>query len=49
MWQVYGRSSVTFHEMIELDIAYLEQQSLVQDLKLIALTMPVMLLSRGGA
>ena len=47
-WQVYGRSRVTFHDMVEMDIAYLEQQSLVQDLKLIALTLPVMLQGRGG-
>ena len=47
-WQVYGRSRVTFQEMVEMDIAYLQQQSLWQDLKLIALTVPVMLLGRGG-
>ena len=47
-WQVYGRSRVTFQEMIEMDIAYLHQQSIRQDLKLIALTVPVMLLGRGG-
>lgn len=48
-WQVYGRSRVTFHEMVEMDIAYLQQQSILQDLKLIALTVPVMLRGRGGA
>ena len=49
VWQVYGRSQVTFHEMVEMDIAYLQQQSLLQDLKLIILTIPVMVLGRGGA
>jgi len=48
-WQVYGRSRVTFNEMVEMDIAYLQQQSIWQDLKLIALTLPVMLQGRGGA
>jgi lipopolysaccharide/colanic/teichoic acid biosynthesis glycosyltransferase len=48
-WQVYGRSRVTFHEMVEMDIAYLQQQSIWQDLKLIVLTVPVMLQGRGGA
>ncbi len=48
-WQVYGRSRVTFNEMVEMDIAYLQLQSTWQDLKLIALTLPVMLLGRGGA
>lgn len=48
-WQVYGRSRVTFPEMVEMDINYLQQQSLAQDLKLIVLTVPVMLFARGGA
>jgi lipopolysaccharide/colanic/teichoic acid biosynthesis glycosyltransferase len=47
-WQVYGRSRVTFQEMVEMDIKYLDEQSLLQDLKLIALTLPVMLKGRGG-
>jgi lipopolysaccharide/colanic/teichoic acid biosynthesis glycosyltransferase len=48
-WQVYGRSRVPFKKMVEMDIEYLGQQSLAQDLKLIALTLPVMLQGRGGA
>ena len=48
-WQVYGRSRVPFKEMVEMDIEYLGQQSLLEDLKLIALTLPVMLKGRGGA
>jgi lipopolysaccharide/colanic/teichoic acid biosynthesis glycosyltransferase len=48
IWQVYGRSRVTFQEMVEMDIAYLHQQSIWQDMKLIALTVPVMLQGRGG-
>ena len=48
-WQVYGRSRVPFQTMVEMDIAYLQQQSLRQDLKLIALTIPVMINGSGGA
>lgn len=48
-WQVYGRSKVTFQNMIEMDIQYLEQQSLWEDIKLIVLTVPVMIFARGGA
>jgi lipopolysaccharide/colanic/teichoic acid biosynthesis glycosyltransferase len=48
-WQVYGRSRVTFQEMVELDIAYLQRQSLWEDIKLIFLTVPVMISGRGGA
>jgi lipopolysaccharide/colanic/teichoic acid biosynthesis glycosyltransferase len=48
IWQVYGRSQVPFHEMVEMDIYYLQQQSTWLDLKLIVLTIPVMLSGRGG-
>lgn len=48
-WQVYGRSRVTFQSMVEMDLEYLEKQSLWLDLKLIVLTVPVMILARGGA
>lgn len=48
-WQVYGRSRVTFQNMIEMDLDYLEHQSFWLDLKLIFLTVPVMILARGGA
>jgi lipopolysaccharide/colanic/teichoic acid biosynthesis glycosyltransferase len=48
-WQVYGRSRVPFQTMVEMDIAYLQQQSLRQDLKLIALTIPVIINGSGGA
>jgi lipopolysaccharide/colanic/teichoic acid biosynthesis glycosyltransferase len=47
-WQVYGRSRVPFQKMVEMDIEYLGEQSILQDLKLIALTLPVMLKGRGG-
>ena len=48
IWQVYGRSRVTFQEMVEMDITYLQQQSIWQDLKLIMLTVLVMLKGCGG-
>jgi lipopolysaccharide/colanic/teichoic acid biosynthesis glycosyltransferase len=48
-WQVYGRSRVPFQKMVEMDIEYLSEQSILLDLKLIALTLPVMLKGRGGA
>lgn len=47
-WQVYGRSRVPFQKMVEMDIEYLSEQSILLDLKLIALTLPVMLKGRGG-
>src|SRR5437762_2364454 len=49
IWQVYGRSAVTFTEMVEMDIAYLQEQSLLKDIKLIFLTVPVMIFGKGAA
>ncbi len=48
-WQVYARCQVSFSTMVGMDIAYLQQQSLWWDIKLIFLTIPVMILGRGGA
>ena len=45
-WQVYGRNTVTFREMIDMDIRYLDNRSIWYDLKLIVLTVPAAL--RGG-
>ena len=48
-WQVYGRGRVSFTEMVDQDIRYLETQSLRYDLKLMILTVPVMIKGTGGA
>ena len=43
LWQVNGKNETTFEEMISLDIEYAERKSLWLDLKIIALTIPVIL------
>ena len=48
-WQVNGRSRVSFEKMVEMDITYLQQQSFWADVQFICLTIPVMVLARGGA
>jgi lipopolysaccharide/colanic/teichoic acid biosynthesis glycosyltransferase len=48
-WQVYGRSAVTFTEMVDMDIAYLKEQSLLKDIKLVLFTVPVMFFGKGAA
>ena len=48
LWQVEGRSLVTFDEMVAMDIAYVEQRSLALDLKLMVNTIPVVLSGRGA-
>ncbi|MBN1164774.1 MAG: sugar transferase [Candidatus Krumholzibacteriota bacterium] len=48
LWQVSGRSSVPFHEMVMLDLYYIEQWSLLLDIKIMLRTLPVMLAGTGG-
>lgn len=35
LWQVSGRSNLTHQEMISLDIAYIEDKSIILDLMII--------------
>lgn len=48
LWQVSGRNRLTFDEMVRLDVFYIENWSLMMDLKIIALTIPVMLRGDGA-
>ncbi len=48
LWQVSGRSSVPFHEMVMLDLYYIENWSLLLDTKIMLQTVPVMLVGTGG-
>lgn len=48
LWQVSGRSSVPFHEMVMLDLYYIENWSLTMDLKIMLQTIPVMLAGTGA-
>ncbi len=47
-WQVYGRSRVSFDEMVRMDLEYIAHQSLALDIKLILLTVPVVVLRKGA-
>lgn len=48
-WQVMGRSYLGFKEMVELDLHYIQNRSLRQDLKLIFGTIKAMLSGDGAA
>lgn len=48
LWQVSGRSMVPFDEMVMLDLYYIENWSLLLDIKIILRTIPVMLGGSGG-
>ncbi|HNV01322.1 MAG TPA: sugar transferase, partial [archaeon] len=43
VWQVSGRSEVSFNDMVVLDIFYIQNQSILLDLKIILKTIPVMI------
>ncbi len=47
-WQVSGRADISFDEQVELDINYLENHSLMEDLKLIAKTLPAVVIGKGA-
>ncbi|MBN1966941.1 MAG: sugar transferase [Anaerolineae bacterium] len=49
LWQVKGRGRVTFEQQIEMDIEYINSQSIWMDLKILVLTVPAVLSSRGAA
>ncbi len=48
LWQVSGRSELTFDEMVMLDLYYAENWSLWLDLKIILRTIPTVILGTGA-
>ena len=48
IWQVWGRSRVTFDEMARMDIEYIEHQSFWLDLKILLLTPRAVVLGKGA-
>jgi exopolysaccharide biosynthesis polyprenyl glycosylphosphotransferase len=48
LWQVSGRSDLSFDEMIELDLFYIDNWSVMFDLSVIARTIPAVLSRRGA-
>lgn len=48
IWQISGRSSITFREMVMLDIYYIKQRSIWLDILIMLKTIPVMLFGRSA-
>ncbi|MFC1481743.1 sugar transferase [Candidatus Neomarinimicrobiota bacterium] len=48
LWQISGRSNIDFHDMIFLDLYYVEYQSILFDLEILFETIPAVLISRGA-
>jgi len=48
IWQIFGRSKVTFSEWVRMDVAYIRRRTIFHDLKLIFMTVPAVLMRRGA-
>jgi exopolysaccharide biosynthesis polyprenyl glycosylphosphotransferase len=48
IWQVSGRSEIPFEQQVELDVQYIQSQSLWTDLKILLKTVPALLLGSGA-
>jgi lipopolysaccharide/colanic/teichoic acid biosynthesis glycosyltransferase len=48
IWQVRGRSRVSFEEMVLMDLDYVRRPSLVRDIGLLCLTVPCVVARRGA-
>jgi lipopolysaccharide/colanic/teichoic acid biosynthesis glycosyltransferase len=48
IWQVSGRSDIPFDRQVELDVQYIQSQSLWLDVKLLFMTIPAVLLGKGA-
>ena len=49
VWQVSGRSQISFEEWMYLDMRYIDHWSLREDLRLILLTLPAVISGRGSS
>ena len=47
-WQIGGRAEIDFSGQVDLDVQYIEQQSLFTDIKILARTVPAVLSGKGA-
>jgi exopolysaccharide biosynthesis polyprenyl glycosylphosphotransferase len=48
IWQVSGRSEIPFEQQVELDVQYIQSQSIWTDVKILLKTVPALLLGSGA-
>lgn len=48
LWQVSGRNDLSFEEMVDLDLTYINQSCLLLDFKIMLKTVLILLVSRNG-
>ena len=47
-WQVRGRSATSFEEMVQMDVEYIQQQSMWLDIKIIVMTVTAVVYGKGA-
>jgi lipopolysaccharide/colanic/teichoic acid biosynthesis glycosyltransferase len=48
LWQISGRNDVSYRRRVACDVAYARKKSLRTDIRVIALTVPAVLLAKGS-
>ena len=48
IWQIKGRSQVTFAEWVRMDVSYMRARTILHDLSILLQTIPAVLLRRGA-
>lgn len=48
LWQVSGRSNLSFHDQVSLDLEYIQEQGFWTDVKIMVRTIPAVVLMRGA-
>ncbi|CAM2064265.1 Sugar transferase [Sulfidibacter corallicola] len=49
IWQVSGRSDIPFDDQVKLDVEYIQNESLWNDIKLLLKTIPAVILGKGAS
>jgi lipopolysaccharide/colanic/teichoic acid biosynthesis glycosyltransferase len=47
IWQISGRGNVRFDDWVRMDLCYIKRRSLLEDIKILMLTLPSLLFHRG--
>lgn len=48
LWQIYGRSDVSYEERVKLDMAYIKRRSILFDFWVLLCTVPAVIFRRGA-
>ena len=48
LWQISGRSSLTFDDLVRLDFYYIENWSIWLDISILVKTLPAVIAGRGA-